>query len=445
MGAIVRHANEQRLPAPFLQKIKDYPDGFKILGTPLGTLSRIALAMDLDAETHPRTIIEQYLKKRAKPIRPVLVNKGSCKENIFTGDKIDLFNLPIPMIHQGDGHRYIGTFHLVIVKDLNSDWVNWSMQRVAVHDKNSLGLLPLPSSHCGMIYYQGYEPRNKPMEIAIAIGTEPVSSFLAATPVPYGISEADIAGAIRGEPMELVKCETIGLSVPATSEIVIEGEILPYERRDEGPFGEYTGYMATYRSPKPVIHVKAITFRNNPILTMTCEGVPCTDSHTIIGITKAAEFLEALRAQGMPVTGVWVPIESCDMLAVVATKVPFANIAGEIANIVWSTRAGRGTPFVIVVDDDVDPFNLGEVVHALTTKCHPYRGIVRAEHAVCNQLMPWASRYEHDHLLGGRAYFDCTWPKTWAAADTPKKSSLATLYPPEIQQKVLAMWNKYGY
>lgn len=233
--------------------------------------------------------------------------------------------------------------------------------------------------------------------------------------------------------------------MPATSEIVIEGEIRPHERREEGPFGEYTGYMATHRSPKMLIRVKAITFRNDPILTMTCEGVPCTDTHAIVGIVKSGEFLEALRAQGMPVTGVCSPVEGADMFTVVAVKVPYANVAGEIANIIWATRLGKSTPYIVVVDDDVDPFNLGEVVHAMMTKCHPYQGIVKIERAVGSTLNPWASRYEHDHLIGGRAYFDCTWPKTWAPEDTPKKSSLAVLYPPEIQQKALARWHRYGY
>jgi len=161
-------------------------------------------------------------------------------------------------------------------------------------------------------------------------------------------------------------------------------------------------------------------------------------------MVQSAEFFEALKGQGMPVTGVWSPIEGVNMMVVVGVKAPYANVAGEIANIIWATRLGRSTPFVVVVDDDVDPFNLGEVVHAMMTKCHPYNGIVRIERAVGTTLMPWASRHERDHLIGSRAYFDCTWPKTWAAADTPTKSSLSTLYPADIQRKTLNIWKKYG-
>jgi len=445
IGALVRTANEKDLPAPFFQKVKDYPDNYRVFGTPLGNHRRMAIAMDVEVSTPPKKLIEEYLRRKAHPMKPIVVGNGPCKENIDLGDKVDLFKFPVPMVHQGDGGRYIGTFHLVIGKDLTCDWVNWSMQRVVVHDKNTLGLLAAPQTHFGMMYYQGYELLNKPMEVAIAIGTEPISSMLAATPVPYGVSEVDVAGGIRGKPVELIQCETVDLKVPATSEIVIEGEIHPHERRDEGPFGEYSGYMALHRSPKLVIHVKAVTYRNNPILTVTSEGIPVTESHAIISVVQAAEFLEALRAQGIPVTDIWSPVETANMVAVVAVKVPYANVAGEIANIIWASRLGRTTPYVIVVDHDVDPFNMAEVFHSLATKCHPYRGIVRMEHAVGSTLMPWANRYERDNLIGGRAYFDCTWPKTWDLAEIPKKSSLSTIYPEEVKQKVLGIWRKYGY
>ncbi len=444
-GAIIRLAHEKNLPAPFFMKVKDYPAGFRILGTFLGNHRRVAMAMDMVPDTSPKDLLNEYLNRKNLLLKPVLVSQGPCKENIMIGDKVDLLKFPVPMVHRGDGGRYIGTLHLVIVKDINSDWVNWSMQRLMVHDKRTMGILAAPQTHLGTILQQGYESQNKPMEVAIAIGTEPISSMLAATPIPYGVSECDVAGGLRKEPVELVKCETIDLSVPATSEIVIEGEILPHERRDEGPFGEYTGYMAIHRSPKPVIHVKAITYRNNPILTMTSEGMPCTESHAIISIVQAAEFQEALKAQGIPVTGVWSPVEAANMVAVVAVKVPYANIAGEIANIVWTTRLGRTTPYVIVVEDDVNPFNLTEVFHALSTKCHPYKGIVRIEHSIGTTLMPWADRHERDHLIGSRAYFDCTWPRTWSPSEMPIKSSFTTIYPPEIQQAALAKWSDHGY
>ena len=106
---------------------------------------------------------------------------------------------------------------------------------------------------------------------------------------------------------------------------------------------------------------------------------------------------------------------------------------------------GASTPYIIVVEDDVDPFNLGEVVHAVISKCHPSRGIVKAEHCTGMALIPWLSRHEQKYLQGARAYFDCTWPRDWDPAEVPKKCSFNNIYPVEVQQKALDKWRKYGY
>ncbi len=443
-GAMLRRCHELGLPAPFFQKIKGYPEGYRLFGGPLSKFKRIAIAMDMEPNTPYKELMEEYLQRKQRLIKPVLVNDGPCKENIKTGDKIDLLEFPVPMMHDGDGGRYMGTFHLTIAKDLDSNLVNWGMYRHMLHNKNTLGIQAEPRTHHGMMYHQGYEPRNKPMEVAIVIGVEPISTFCAASPVPYGVSEADIAGAIRGEPIELIKCETVDLTVPATAEIVIEGEIRPHERMDEGPFGEYTGYMASRKVPRPVIHVKAVTHRNNPILTMSCVGIP-VDDNVIHSVTGGAELLEALRARGLPVTGVCLFPETSYFLAAVAVKAPFANVAGEIAHVIWATKEGGGIAYLIVVDDDVDPSNMTQVLHAWATKCHPYRGIVRLEHTIKAGLAPWVNHHERQYRMGARAYFDCTWPLDWEPEDIPKKVSFTTSYPPEIQQKALAKWRKYGY
>ncbi len=444
-GAMLRRSTEQLLPAPFFQKVKDYPEGYRLFGATLAKYRRIAIAMDMAPDTPVKKLIEEYLKRKQSPIKPVLVNDGPCKENIHVGNEVDLLEFPVPMVHEGDGGRYIGTFHLTITKDLDSDWVNWGMYRHMLHNKNSIGIqLATPARHLWQMYTKSYEPKNKLMEVAIAIGVEPISAFCAQSTLPYGISEVDIAGGIRGEPVELIKCETIDLAVPATAEIVLEGEIRPGETMDEGPFGEYAGYVVSAREPKPVIHVKAVTHRNNPILTMTCPGLPVEDQSASALIT-GAEFLESLRARGLPVSGVHVPAETATFLAVVAIKPPFANVADEVAHVIWASGHGRGTPYIIVVEDDVDPFDMAQVIHAMATKCHPYRGITRLEHAAGTGALPFLNQHEKKYKMGARVYFDCTWPRDWEPSDVPKRVSFDTAYPPEIQQKALAKWHKYGY
>jgi 4-hydroxy-3-polyprenylbenzoate decarboxylase len=350
---------------------------------------------------------------------------------------------PVPLIHQGDGGRYIGTWHLTICKDLDTGWVNWGMYRHMLHDRNHVGMLAGPPTHARRIM-KTWEDKGRPMEIAIAIGVEPVSTFCAAAPVPYGISEVDIVGGMRGEPLELIRCETVDLEVPATSEIVIEGEVLLDRTMDEGPFGEYTGYAGGHREPRLVIRAKAVTFRNDPILTMMNEGMPVSSTHATQSVTRSAECLEMLRGLGMPVTGVYEFAEACTLLVVVAVRRGLVR-ADEIAYGIWSSRLRANTPYVIVVEDDVDPTDLKQVIHAVVSKCHPNRGIVKIEHTIGTALMPFLSRYEQKHLLGAKAYFDCTWPPDWDPADVPPRCSFDDAYPPDIKKKALAAWHQHGY
>lgn len=443
-GAMIRLANEENLPAPFFQKITGYPDGYRLFGEVLNTHRKIAIAMNMSPDTPPGQLIEEYLRRVKSPIKPVIVNGGPCKENILVGEDVDLLRFPVPMIHEGDGGRYIGSWHLTICRDSSTGWVNWGMYRHMLQDKNTIGIQAGPHTHV-MRIRDGWNAENRPMEVAVALGVEPVSTFCAATSMPYDVSEAEIAGGIRGEPLELVRCETVDLMVPATSEIVIEGEMELDESMEEGPFGEFTGYMGGHREPRPVIRVKAVTFRNEPILTMGCEGVPSTNSHAIMSIARAAESLDLLRTQGIPVTGVYEPIETAQMLMVVAVKAGSGYLADEVAHVIWGSRGGRGTPWVIVVEDDVDPCNMPQVLHALVSKCHPDRGIVKLGHTSGLALHPWLDRNEQKYLMGAKAYFDCTWPPDWKRSEVPKRCSFKDIYPSEVQKRALSRWRKNGY
>lgn len=146
----------------------------------------------------------------------------------------------------------------------------------------------------------------------------------------------------------------------------------------------------------------------------------------------------------MPVTGVYEFTQACTLLVAVAVGAGFAR-ADDVAHAIWASRVRVSTPWVIVVEDDVDPFNLDEVVHALVTKCHPGRGIVKLEHSREQALLPFLTRHEQRYLLGARAYFDCPCPPDWALEDIPKKCTFKTTYPSEIQEKALTILERYGY
>ena len=244
---------------------------------------------------------------------------------------MDLLKFPVPLIHGGDGGRYIGTWHLTVTHDADSNWTNWGMYRHMLHDKNSMGVLALAPKHFALMS-QKDSGKNKPTEVAIVIGTEPISTICSGTPMPYGVSEVDVAGGLRGEPVEVIKCETVDITVPATSEIVLEGEIVPGQTKNEGPFGEYTGYRSGQASPMPIIRIKAVTHRNNPIFTMSCMGIPVDDNHALFSVNKSAVYLEELRDRGLPVTGAYVFPEGVSHGIVVAVKNSYYGIAGEIAH-----------------------------------------------------------------------------------------------------------------
>ncbi len=336
-GAMIRRSDELGLPAPLFEKVKDYPNGYRLFGEALGNHKRIAIAMGIAPDTPVKQLIEEYLRRKEKMIKPIVVSDGPCKENVHIGNEVDLLEFPVPMVHDGDGGRYIGTCHIDVSKDLDSGWVNWGEYRHMLHNKNTVGIEAGPHTHLGFVHKK-CEERKEPMEIAIVVGAEPISQFTAVSPTPFGVSEVDIAGGIRGEPVELIKCETVDLMVPATAEIVIEGEIRPYERMEEGPFGEYTGYSVSLIRPAPVIHVKAVTHRNNPILCMTCVGMPLAESPINMSITWAGIFLEGLRERGLPVTALSLPPELSGVLIIVAVKTTWANMAAEIAHVIWGSQ-----------------------------------------------------------------------------------------------------------
>jgi 4-hydroxy-3-polyprenylbenzoate decarboxylase len=314
-----------------------------------------------------------------------------------------------------------------------------------IHDRKSLGCLFPLQQHIGQMYVKR-EAKNEPLSAAVAIGGPPIVPIVSCALIPPYVDEVDIAGGLQQTPIPLVRCETVDLEVPAMSEIVLEGEVLPHERKVEGPFGEYMGYEAGKSSPKPVFRVKAITHRRDPILPFSSMGMPIHESQTTTALFKGAEIYAELRKMGLPVKGAFVPPYGVSHMVVVSTEIPFINFAKRVAHAVWATKPGLFTYYIVVVDSDVDPSNMDEVLHAITTKCHPANGIHTVPHIPGFPVMlPFLPAKER--LLGDAAgvIFDCTWPKDWPRESIPIKATLENLWPKEIQEKVLSQWVKYGF
>jgi 4-hydroxy-3-polyprenylbenzoate decarboxylase len=448
-GAIMRRSNELRGPAVFCEKIKDYPKGYRIFGIPLSTKRRIAIAMGIAPDTPLPTLQEEYASRLRNRIKPVVVEEAPCKENVILGDQVDLYNFPAPMIHDGDGGRYIGSWHMIVSQDPDSEWSNWGMYRLMIAGRRHLAGLCEPNTHLWRIRenWAARFGREVNMPISIAIGADPLSSLVSAT--RFGLkSEADYAGALRQEPVELIRCETNDLLVPAYAEIVLEGELLAETRIAEGPFGEFPGYRSAPREPRVAYQINAITHRNDPILTMSCMGIPVDDSQMIGAFVRGIAYKTLLKRAGIPVTNVYVPPEVADFMVIVGVKTAYceySNIASKVENLIAAspTMASK----VIVVDEDVDVFNLGEVLHAFATKCHPTRGIRLTDREVAGtNLAPYLSPEERKWLKGARALFDCTWPLEWPRETAvPPKMSFNEAYPKEVKEKVLQNWTSYGF
>lgn len=441
-GAIARICNETWGPAVLFEKVKDYPPGYRLLGSPLANFRRVAVAMGLDPETCFPDLLEEYGKRLKKPVKPVLVEKAPCQEIIIEEKDVDLFDFPAPMVHDGDGGRYIGTWHILVTRDPDTGWNNWGMYRIMLYDKNRMVGLLDPEQQGPSILYEKYGRRNKPMPFAVAIGADPISSFTAGAFFGLGEDENGYAGALRQAPVEMVKCHTNDLQVPAHAEIILEGEIYPDIRLMEGPFGEFPGYSASPRRTWPLYKVKGITHRRDPILTMSCVGYPIDDSHIVTSLSMTHNCRQILRNNGIAISELFAPPQASGLMVVVGIDPPYTNVAARIGKLLMT---GRIPHYVIVVDGDTCVHDMDEVMHSIASKCHPIRGIITYDHDTGSPLVPFYSNEEKMWGKGAKAVLDCTFPLEWGKENTPRKMNFTRGYPQTVRDKVIKNWKKYGF
>ncbi|HLA80101.1 MAG TPA: UbiD family decarboxylase, partial [Thermoleophilia bacterium] len=317
LGAISRLACEREAPAIWFARIADYPEEHTVFVNPLATWRRLAIALALGPEATVKEIYHEYERRESRLIPPVEVKTGPCKEIILRGDQVDLFQFPAPMLHEGDGGRYLGTWDIVISVDPAINWTNWGMYRFMLHGARTLTGFPRPTSHLGKVFRERFLAKGEPMPLAIVIGADPLCHLAASATYRLGGDEASLAGALRGSAVELVRCETNDLLVPATAEIVLEGEVLPNRVALEGPYGEYPGYRTGEMGNGILCRITAITHRRRPILTVDATGYK-DDSAIITSMTGALAIKHRLERHDVPVAEVYVPPEGAVHAAVVS-------------------------------------------------------------------------------------------------------------------------------
>ncbi len=437
--ALGRLACERDGPAILFRNVKDYGPDWPVFVNPIATWRRMAIALGLPPDTPVPRLYQVYGEREQNLIPPKIVADAACKEVRLPGDKVDLFELPAPMVHEGDGGRYLGTWDLIVSKDPTTGWVNWGIYRFMVHNERLLTGFPRPTSHLGKMFLEHYVPKRQPMPIAIAIGCDLPSHLAAAATFKIGGNEAELAGGLGEQPVELVKCETSDLYVPASCEIVVEAEVLPDQIAQEGPYGEYPGYRTGEMGHAICARVTAITHRRRPIFTVDVTGLKDCSS-IVTSISGAIAIRRRLEKHGVPVAAVYVPPEGAVHMTIVSVKRGGAEIAERILNTLTARRALMSK--IIVVDEDVDVFNLSAVLHAFATKCHPGTGIhVVGYQGRANTLTPCYSQAERVARSGATAAFDATWPPDWPAELIPVRATFDSSYPAETQRRVLGRWN----
>jgi UbiD family decarboxylase len=461
IGAITRRVYETDAPAPLFNNIKGYPKGFRVLGAPAAVsrqdglyLARVALSLGLEPHATGQELIHALTAARdRKGISPKRVPTGPCKENIRLGEDVDLAQFPTPLIHNGDGGRYFNTWGTMIVQSPDKKWTNWSISRMMIVDKNKMTGIVDPHQHLGMIHKM-WSDLGKPTPFALAQGCEPFVPFVCGMPLPAFVSEGDYAGAYFGEPIEVVKCETSDLEVPASAEIIVEGTISNTERALEGPMGEYAGYLwAGTAEHQPVLNITGVSYRNEPILPIVAAGEPVEEDHTCCGIMGSAEMLFYLREQGLPVTMVWSPFATaCHWWVVTVpvnyratincTKEELCRLVGKSA--LRQPKLGSQIPKVMVIHDDIDPTNLQELVWGFATRCRPGEGEVLFHHAPVYPLIAFTTKSEKVTHDGTKSVYNCLGPEDWGDK-LPERSSFRFAYPQDLQEKVLANWKSYGF
>jgi 4-hydroxy-3-polyprenylbenzoate decarboxylase len=368
--------------------------------------------------------------------RPKTVSSAPCQEVVLTGDRVDLGCLPILKCWPEDGGRYI-TLPLVISRDPLRGTRNVGMYRLQVYDRDTLGMHW--QIHKGGTEHQrrANEQGRQRMEVAVALGGSPACIYAASAPLPPGIDEIMFAGWLGHERVEMVKCKTIDLEVPAQAEIVLEGWVDPAERRLEGPFGDHTGY---YSLPDmyPVYHVQAITMRRRPIYPTTIVGVPPQEDYWLGKATERL-FLPLMQLVVPEIVDVHMPAEGVfHNLVIVSIKKRYPGQARKVMYALWGLMLLSLSKYIWVVDEDVDVQNMSEVLFHVTSNTDPRRDSVIVEGPL-DALDHATDKFAYGAKMGLDAtrkrpdldHFPHDWP-----ADIRMT--------PEVEELVTRRWREYG-
>ncbi|MFQ5872173.1 MAG: UbiD family decarboxylase [Dehalococcoidia bacterium] len=423
-------------PCVVFDKIPGYPAGRRVIVNCNGTRRRQAVTLDLPPEqaTHEALLARwREILDNLKLVPPEFVADAPVMENVIEGEDVDAQAFPAPVWHPKDGGQYIGTASLNIMRDPDEGWVNLGTYRNQILSANQLGIWISPGKH-GRIIRQKYFDRGERCPIVVVVGSDPLLFWAACVEgAPYGVSELDWVGGVRGRPVQVIEGPLTGLPIPAYAEIALEGFMTPGEEHDEGPYGEWLGYYSEGRKV-PFIQVAAIYHRNDPIILGCPQGKPPHEDNQFLAYLKSELIRRQIEAAGISgVTGVWCPPEGGNrLLVIIRLQQRYAGHARQVAHVAAQCGAAAyNGRYVVVVDDDIDIFDLREVLWAVLTRSDPegdIEFIARAWSSPIDPMVPPGAP-----PFNSRALIDATIP--WERRDTFPEAIVDVHYARETREK----------
>lgn len=438
IAAVCRRAfqkiSEPDRPALMFDRIKGY-DMPLVIGV-LGASRRVyATAL----ETAVEKVLEKWESGTKNPLKPRLVESGPCQEVVHMGEEANFEILPAPVWTVGEDPGPYHTSPFVISRDPETRIPNMGTYRVQVKGPRKAGLMINPPRNMRH-HIRKHEARGEGTDVAIVFGADPVVGLTAVTPFPYGVDELEMAGGIRGEPVEVVRCLTVDLEVPATAEIVVEGKIPCGGREAEGPFGEYTGYMGS-KENNPYIEITCITHRRRPIYQAFLSQMPPSESSCIKALGREQVIRRHLKDNlGIPVREVCLP-ESGGATGILLISIKKQNRFQPLKAMMgaWSLHDVFGK-VAIVVDDDIDIREPFQVEWALSFRMQPAEDVYVIKNTDPLTLDPsqpllFGEKVEPTAQISSKVGIDATCKHSYPALAVPPREHL---------ERVDAQWERYG-
>jgi len=428
LGAICKICNEKpNSPALLFENTKG--NSIPVVGQLLASDQRVALALGLE----PENAFEETVRRTATPIATRLVPSGPCQEVVMKGSEVDITKLPLCTNNPRDGAPYITAGH-VIIKDPEYG-KNLSIYRMMLISKNEVTIRFTPG-HDGYDFIKNAEKRGqKTFEVAVCVGVPPAVYVASQFEPRIGVYELEIAGGLAGAPIDVVKCQTVDLEVPALTEIVLEGEVtIPAKTTKEGPFGEFCGYTTQEVPNERVMTIKAMTHRKNPIYHNIWLGKPPHEHLYVDALTYAVAAYQELKPAYPALKKAYAPPWGVSIVLVLQLEKRLMR-AGIVDNILAAslyTRSGKWK-HVIVVDEDIVLENPNEVLWALTTRFQPATDMYVIPRGITSTLEPSATA----EGMTSKLMLDLTRKQNFRGEVAEPTDTM--------RQSVLKKWGEYGF